>query len=150
MWRRLRGRNKTLGQVKHDRVPKGHRGQIEYRFDPLITGQVRINPARARRMKQAEVGESELAQLIKRSKETCPFCPERAEKDTPYFPKDICEKERIRVGQSLVFPNLNPFGECHAIGILSKEHFLNLNEHSPQMIKDNLLAANSYTLDSCI
>ena len=124
------------------------RGQIEYRFDPLTNEQVRINPARARRIKQAQAGESELAQLIKRSKETCPFCPERVEKDTPCFPKEIHEEGRIVVGQSLVFPNLNPFGECHAVGILSKEHFLNLDKFSPQIIKDNLLAAKRYILSA--
>jgi len=124
------------------------RGQIEYRFDPLTNEQVRINPARARRIKQAEVGESELDQLIKRSKQKCPFCPGRVEKDTPCFPREICEEGRIKVGESVVFPNLNPFGECHAVGTMSKEHFLNLDEFSPQMIKDNLLAAKRYILST--
>ena len=35
-------------------------------FGPLTNEQVRINPARARRIKQAEVGEGELSQLISR------------------------------------------------------------------------------------
>lgn len=122
------------------------RGQIEYRFDPLTNEQARLNPARAGRIKQAEGGGSQLGELIERSKEICQFCPERVEKETPCFPKKICEEGRIRVGESLVFPNLNPFGECHAVAILSREHFLNLDEFSPQMIKDNLLAAKRYIL----
>ena len=60
--------------------------------------------------------------------------------------KEIHQEGRIRLGESLLFPNLNPFGEYHAVGILSKEHFLNLDEFSPQMIKDNLLAAQRYIL----
>jgi len=124
------------------------RGEIEYRFDSLTNEQSRLNPARARRVKQAEAGENQLGELIKRSKEICSFCPERVERDTPCFPKKICDEGRIRVGESLVFPNLNPFGECHAVAILSKEHFLNLDEFSPQMIKDNLLAAKRYILSA--
>jgi len=124
------------------------RGQIEYRFDPLINGQVRINPARAGRLKQTASGKSELGQLINASRKTCPFCPERVEKDTPRFPEEICKGGRIRVGESLLFPNLNPFGECHAVGIMSKEHFLNLDDFSPQLIEDNLLATRSYVLSA--
>ena len=124
------------------------REQIEYRFDPLTNAQVRINPARARRIKQAAASVNELAQLIKESRQTCPFCPERVEKDTPCFPKDISEEGRIRVGESLIFPNLNPFGECHAVGILSKEHYLNLDQFSPEMIENNLLAASHYILST--
>lgn len=124
------------------------RGEIEYRFDPLTSEQSRLNPARARRIKQAEAGENQLGELIKRSKEICSFCPERVERETPCFPKKICDEGRIRVGESLAFPNLNPFGECHAVAILSKEHFLNLDEFSPQMIKDNLLAAKRYILSA--
>lgn len=122
------------------------RGQIEYRFDPLTNEQARLNPARAGRIKQAEGGGSQLGELIERSKEICQFCPERVEKETPCFPQKIWEEGRIRVGESLVFPNLNPFGECHAVAILSREHFLNPDEFSPQMIKDNLLAAKRYIL----
>lgn len=122
------------------------RGQVEYRFDPLTSGQVRINPARAKRIKQTKSEENELSQLISASIQSCPFCPERVEKDTPRFSKELYEEGRIRVGESLIFPNLNPFGEYHAVGILSKEHFLNTDQFSPQMIKDNLLATKSYIL----
>lgn len=122
------------------------RGQIEYRFDPLTNAQVRINPARAKRIRHGEAKEDELGRLIEASRRTCPFCPERVEKETPCFPKEISAEGRIRVGESLIFPNLNPFGECHAVGILSEEHFLHLDEFSPEMIRDNLLAVKRYIL----
>ncbi len=122
------------------------RGQIEYRFDPLTNGQARINPARASRLKQTVSGKSELDQLITASRKTCPFCPERIEKETPRFPKKIGDTGQIRVGESLLFPNLNPFGENHAVGIVSREHFLNLDDFNPQLIEDNLLAAKRYVL----
>ena len=126
--------------------PKLVRGQIEYRFDPLTNAQVRINPARARRIKQAEARENKLDRPIEASRRTCPFCPQRVEKETPCFPREICEEGRIRVGESLIFPNLNPFGEYHAVGTLSNRHFLKPDEFSTQMIRDNLLAVKRYVL----
>ncbi len=122
------------------------KGQIEYRFDPLTDGQTRINPARAGRLKHAASGKGELGQLISASRETCPFCPERVEKDTPHFPEELCDGGRIRAGESLLFPNLNPFGENHAVGIMSREHFLSLGDFAPRLIEDNLLAAKRYIL----
>jgi galactose-1-phosphate uridylyltransferase len=71
------------------------------------------------------------------------------EKDTPRFSKEICEQGRIKVDESLIFPNLNPFGECHAVGIISKEHFLSPGEFNPKMVKDNLLATRRYILKVC-
>jgi galactose-1-phosphate uridylyltransferase len=120
--------------------------QIEYRFDPLTNEQVRINPARAKRLKQVQAGEDELDKLIKRTGESCPFCPERVQKDTPHFSKEIAREGRIKIGESLMFPNLNPFGEHHAVGLISEKHFLNLGQFAPQMIKDSLLAAKRYIL----
>jgi len=128
--------------------PKLIREKIEYRFDPLTNAQVRINPARARRLKQAAASADELARLVKASRQTCPFCPERVEKDTPRFPQNIAEEGRIRVGESLIFPNRHPFGEGHAVGIISNEHFLNLDQFRPEMIENSLLAAGQYILSA--
>ena len=124
------------------------RDQVEYRFDPLTDSQVRINPARARRIRHSETREDELDRLIEASRRACPFCPERIETETPRFPKEISDDGRIKVGESLIFPNLNPFGECHAVGTLSKKHFLHLDEFIPEMIRDNLRAVISYILSA--
>lgn len=118
---------------------------VEYRFDPLTGDQCRINPERAKRLKQ--VGNNvALSQIIAGSRETCPFCPERVEERTPKFPQEKWEKERIRFGETLIFPNLNPFGENHAVAIISKAHFLALDEFPAEMLRDNLLASKGYIL----
>jgi len=117
---------------------------VEYRFDPLTGAQVRINPARARRAKHVAFREDDLARLIKVSRQKCPFCPGRVEAETPCFPEDICEKGRLRIGESLLFPNLNPFGEQHAVGAICSNHFLKISEFTPDMVRDNLLATKLY------
>ena len=118
--------------------------QVEYRFDPLIGAQVRINPTRARRAKHVGFREGDLEQLVEASRQKCPFCPGKVEVETPPFPEEICETGRISIGESLLFPNLNPFGEQHAVGTISRNHFLKLNEFTPDMIRDNLLATKCY------
>ena len=118
---------------------------VEYRFDPLTHDQCRINPDRAKRLKQAVSGLG-LTKLIDATREGCPFCPERVEERTPKFPKEICEEGRIQIGETLIFPNLNPFGECHAVGIISRAHFRDLDEFDAKMLGDNLMAAKDYIL----
>jgi UDPglucose--hexose-1-phosphate uridylyltransferase len=121
------------------------KNQIEYRFDPLTEEQSRINPDRAKRVKQAET-DIGLKEIINRSRETCVFCPEQIEEKTPKFPEAIYKEGRIRIGESVIFPNLNPFGENHAVGILSKGHFLDLDEFKVDLLRDNLRATKDYIL----
>jgi len=119
--------------------------QIEFRFDPLTEEQTRTNPERAKRLKQAE-GDIRLEEIISKSRETCVFCPEQIEEKTPKFPEADCKEGRIRIGETTVFPNLNPFGENHAVGTLSEGHFLDLDEFKADLLRDNLLATKNYIL----
>jgi UDPglucose--hexose-1-phosphate uridylyltransferase len=121
------------------------KNQIEYRFDPLTQEESRINPARAKRLKQAE-GDASLREIIERSRETCAFCPERLHEQTPTLPEAICKAGRIKMGETVVFPNLNPFGENHAVATLSEGHFLDLDEFRLNQLRDNLLASKEYIL----
>jgi UDPglucose--hexose-1-phosphate uridylyltransferase len=124
---------------------KSIRNRVEYRFDPLTHDQCRINPDRAKRLKQAAGGPG-LTRLINATKEECPFCPERVEERTPEFPEEIWQEGRMQLGETLVFPNLNPFGEHHAVAVISRAHFLDLDEFDVKMLQDNLMAAKNYIL----
>ena len=119
------------------------RDVVEYRYDPLTSEQTRINPARAKRAKQAE-SDVDLRDIIGKSRVNCAFCPERIEEKTPEFPKEICVEGRIRIGETVIFPNLNPFGKHHSVGTISKKHFLDLDEFAHGMLRDNLNATKNY------
>ena len=119
------------------------RDGIEYRFDSLTNEQCRINPQRAKRVKQAESG-VELDKIIQRTKEGCVFCPQLIEEKTPEFSQEISPEGRIKKGETIIFPNLNPFSENHAVGIITTEHFLPLNEFSEKQLTDNLVASINY------
>ena len=117
---------------------------VEYREDPLTGSHSRINAARAGRRRQAQRSGADLSQVIASTREDCFFCSQNIEQQTPKFPPQICPQGRIEKGECLVFPNLFPFAEYHAVGTLSREHFLDLDEFTPEMILDNLTASKEY------
>ena len=119
--------------------------EYKYKYDPLTNEQTRINPARAKRAKQAE-SDVDLREIVGKSRASCAFCPERIEEKTPRFPEEICDEGRIEIGETVMFPNLNPFGENHAVGTICKEHFLDLDEFRREMFRDNLIATKNYVL----
>jgi galactose-1-phosphate uridylyltransferase len=86
----------------------------------------------------------ELDEIIQRTREGCVFCPQLIEEKTPEFPPDISPEGRIKIGETIIFPNLNPFGENHAVGIITTEHFLPLNGFSERQFIDNLVASINY------
>lgn len=145
-------------QVRTTRlVSPGKDGQpiiqsIEYRRDPLTGAIARINVARAERVRQAQAvaaGTSTspghaLDEVIARTRANCVFCPENVDRNTPRFPADVWSAGRISRGETLIFPNLYPFAEHHAVGVLSREHFLDLDEFTVDMVADSLLAAQHY------
>lgn len=125
---------------------------IEYRRDPLTGAIARINVARAERVRQAQTvaagtptsSAQALDEVIARTRANCVFCPENVERNTPTFPADVWSAGRISRGETLIFPNLYPFAEHHAVGILSQEHFLDLDQFTVDMVADSLLAAQQY------
>ena len=135
----------SFGNGEEDTVEfrKIVREGIEYRFDPLTQNLSRLNPARAKRLKQAEISD-QVQGLVQRSARTCPFCPARIAQVTPTFPPELWEDGRVERGETLIFPNLNPFGEHHAVGTITRAHYLELDAFHPGQLLDNLAAAKTY------
>lgn len=115
---------------------------IEFRQDPLTGRKCRINVTRALRPKVVARGGQSFENLIKESKAGCPFCPEHIEKYTPAFADGF--PKRIKFNRCWLFPNHYPFGRFHAVGVLSDEHYLEINEFDPEMIEDCLRACLKY------
>jgi UDPglucose--hexose-1-phosphate uridylyltransferase len=74
----------------------------------------------------------------------CPFCPENLYKMTPVFQEEIAEQGRIIQGEAVVFPNLFPYSKHNGVVVLSKKHYLRLEEMTVPLIKDGLAAAQAY------
>jgi galactose-1-phosphate uridylyltransferase len=71
----------------------------------------------------------------------CFFCPENVLVKTPRFLEEMIPEGRIRIGKAVGFPNLNPIGTYSSVIVLCQEHFLNLNQLTPQIYEDGLSAA---------
>lgn len=117
---------------------------IEYREDPLTGSQSRINVARAERARQAQGGEVKVKEVIERTRAGCFFCPENIVQGTPKFSPKLFPEGRIKRGECLLFPNLYPFAEYHAVATLSERHFLELDEFTTEMLVDNIIASREY------
>ncbi|MFC2027451.1 hypothetical protein ACFLU3_02060 [Chloroflexota bacterium] len=118
--------------------------EIEYRRDPLTGSTCIINKKRAERAKQTQKNAAVSNDVINETENGCFFCPGQIEGKTPKFTPDVYKGGRIRRGECVVFPNLFPFSEHHAVATFNTSHFLNLNQFSSQMIIDNILACQEW------
>jgi galactose-1-phosphate uridylyltransferase len=117
--------------------------QIEYRKDPLLNRWCRINVLRAQRRKES-IACPDISELIESSAKQCYFCPERIQTQTPMFIEEIAPEGRISVGESIVFPNLSPFAQYHAVATITQRHYLKLEEFTEKQIQDTILASLEY------
>ncbi len=117
--------------------------QIEYRKDPLLNRWCRINVFRAQRRKES-IACPDISELIESSAKKCYFCPERIQTQTPMFAEEIALEGRIKVGESAVFPNLNPFAQYHAVATITEKHYLRLGEFTEKQIQDAISASLEY------
>ena len=117
---------------------------IEYRYDPLTGAQCRINPSRSRRVRQAHGNAVAVGELVVGTERECSFCPDSIEGSTSKFPEELFSGGRIERGECVLFPNLYPFAEHHAVATLTRQHYLELDEFTPEMLRDNLMASQEY------
>lgn len=133
---------KIRSQVRLMNPFKGHSLDeipFEIRFDPLTgeTGRVFDLPFKA--------GKPDVADIVDRSRKIfCPFCPASLEKSTPEFPKDLIPEGRIKVGDATLIPNLAPFEKHAGVAIFSKEHFLPMEDLTPETMRDAFSASLLY------
>jgi UDPglucose--hexose-1-phosphate uridylyltransferase len=78
------------------------------------------------------------------SETRCPFCPGNRETATPRFPNSMVPGGTIREGQATVVPNAFPYSRYNAVVILSEDHFLSLDEFSPDILYEGFQTAVSY------
>jgi len=100
-------------------------GFIEYRTETLTGFRTRICPERLKR----GIGNSCVPEY---SSDGCPFCPGLVESVTPVF----SDGTRIRVGESITFPNLYPFAAYHIVTVITGAH--STVQFTPSQVADAL------------
>src|SRR5208337_5575318 len=84
---------------------------LQYRREDLTGFQCRISPGRTTRG-------IDVPFRFLSDPEGCPFCPGQVERTTPAFP----DGTRMRVGESITFPNLFPFARRHVVTAITNSH----------------------------
>lgn len=93
------------------KVARSGNGEVEYRAEHISGIRCRISPERINRRLDA-------AYTPPAQKAPCPFCPGSLEEMTPCFP----DGHRIRIGESVTFPNLFPYAEHHSVTVITRDH----------------------------
>lgn len=113
---------------------------VEHRLDPLLQRETVITPGRFQYVKRLfESDEKDIYNVVENTRANCPFCPEKVQASTPKFPKEIVEEGRILVGETVLFPSLFAHMDYNAVGVISREHYLKVNE-IPEKLSDGIKA----------
>ncbi|MFX0206304.1 MAG: hypothetical protein ACFFDT_09970 [Candidatus Hodarchaeota archaeon] len=110
---------------------------IEHRKDPL-TGRICILSEGLRGKEKVLFGETDsrlLEEIVDKSA-NCFMCSENVEKSTPKYSPDVLPEGRLRKGEAVLFPNLFPTSEYHAVVRLTEDHFRNLSQFSGRDLTD--------------
>jgi len=118
---------------------------VEHRRDPL-TGRrgIVLKGRRDYVKKYFQTDESSLAETADRTRENCPFCPEKAGKSTPRFPAGLVREGVIQVGEARTFPSLFAHSEFNAVTVVANSHYLRPKELTEKILSDALEASTRY------
>ena len=110
--------------------------EVEVRWDPLTGYAARLVRAGAPLLAPSTF---DLDAFAARTRETCPFCPERIETSTPELPPNVHGPGRIKRGDAVLFPNLLTYSQHSAVAVYSPAlHYLPLAAMTPRLVSDNL------------
>jgi galactose-1-phosphate uridylyltransferase len=110
-----------------------------------VPTEVRIDPLTKRRSRiitwgLPSQGKFDFSKMAEESKE-CFFCPDNVLQKTPQFLKEIVPEGRICIGRAVGFPNLNPVGSYGSVVVLCPEHFLHLDQFTPEIYEEGFSVA---------
>jgi len=114
--------------------------QIEIRTDPLTGAKMRISKPKG----LDKIPEGDPLNEFAANSPSCFFCAGRVENQTPMLPEDIYPEGRIRMGEALLFPNLSGYARYSGVCIFSGLHFIAIQDFTPQLIMNALLACQTY------
>ncbi len=113
---------------------------FEIRTDPLtgMTARILNLPYQPPKSPNAE-------ETFKRSEGIfCPFCPENIDTSTPGFPEELVPGGKIQIGSATVLPNVLPLDRYVGIAVFSPQHFVRMEELTPEMMRDAFLAVQQF------
>jgi len=117
---------------------------IENRADPLTGWTGIIRTGRHFWQHQYTTDENLLLKIAKETRERCFFCPEKVNQSTPRYPDEFIPGGRITVGETCLFPNLFAQKEHSAVAVMSRQHFVPLDQFTPELLANAFKASSIY------
>ena len=117
--------------------------ELEIRKDPLTGAQSVFNPRLEDKVAMF-YGKSDLALIEKMAKESeprCFLCGDRWQAMTPTYPAQLVPAGRIQVGRAVLFPNLFPAAQIHAVIRVGDVHYVPLADFEPVPVAEAFQAS---------
>ena len=76
--------------------------------------------------------------------DTCPFCRPQVSAQTPRLHPDLSPAERLSHGESLLFPNLFPYGSYSAVSLFDNNHFVEIGTATVESYANCLINCSRY------
>ena len=116
---------------------------IEIRTNPITGRTCRIAFSRVH---EKEAATDSLPQPPPDANETlqCPFCRPQVVSKTPRLHPELAGSDRLPWGDSLLFPNLFPYGSYSAVSLFNDDHFVEIGTASVSSYGDSFLNCIQY------
>lgn len=116
---------------------------IEIRTSPITGRTCRIAYSR---INEKETATDSLPQPPPDAQETskCPFCRPQVTSKTPMLIPEFAFSGRMSRGDSLLFPNLFPYGGYSAVSLFNDEHFVEIGTASVSSYADSFINSSRY------
>jgi UDPglucose--hexose-1-phosphate uridylyltransferase len=82
-------------------------------------------------------------------RDECPFCRPQVTARTPQLHRRLHPAGRLVRGDSLLFPNLFPYGSYSAVSLFDDQHFVEIGTASVSSYRDSLLNSADYLRSIC-
>jgi galactose-1-phosphate uridylyltransferase len=118
---------------------------VEVRTDPLLGHTTIYNPLMETGVKMfvAEADRDLVERLRTESAPRCFFCPEKIDGVARFAPEFVAEGT-IRVGETVLFPNLFTLARHHAVAAITHAHFLEPRQLTAALLGDAFRAIQRY------
>jgi UDPglucose--hexose-1-phosphate uridylyltransferase len=120
---------------------------IELRRDPL-TGVQSLFNARLEDKVAMFLGATEPAlieRLARESEARCFLCADKWKQMTPTYPEAVVPEGRVQQGEVVLFPNIFPVSQVHAVIRVGKRHSLPLDQFESSLIRDAISVSLAFT-----
>jgi galactose-1-phosphate uridylyltransferase len=120
--------------------------ELEIRRDPLMGYQSVFNP-RLEDKVAVVFGPSDPAlieRLARESEPRCFLCGDKWKHFTPSYPDDLVPGGRIQIGEAILFPNLFPLSQVHAVIRVGASHYLPLKDFDASIVLDAFRVSSAF------